>query len=47
MEGTLALAAIAQGWKFGRVSGERETMRVDPSVSLRPQGPVRLRVERR
>jgi cytochrome P450 len=47
MEGTLALAAIAQGWKFERVSGERETMRVDPSVSLRPQGPVRLRVERR
>jgi cytochrome P450 len=47
MEGTLALAAIAQGWKFERVSGERETMRVDPSVSLRPKGPLRLRVERR
>jgi cytochrome P450 len=47
MEGTLALAAIAQEWRFGRVAGDEDRMKVDPSVSLRPKGPVRVRVERR
>jgi len=47
MEGTLALAAIAQEWRFCTVDGDDGGMRVDPSVSLRPKGPVRVRVERR
>ena len=47
MEGTLALAAIAQSWKFAAGPGTTETMPIQPSVSLRPKGPVMLRVERR
>jgi cytochrome P450 len=48
MEGTLALAAIAQKWKFlPAVGTEAETMRIEPSVSLRPKGAVMVRVERR
>jgi cytochrome P450 len=47
MEGTLALAAMAQEWRFVRVDGEPTEMKIDPSISLRPKGPVMLRVARR
>lgn len=47
MEGALSLAAMAQDWQFSRMDGGGDVMKVDPSVSLRPKGPVMLRVERR
>jgi cytochrome P450 len=47
MEGTLALASMAQDWRFVRIDGEPTEMKIDPSISLRPKGPVMLRVERR
>jgi cytochrome P450 len=45
MEGVLALAAIVQDWRLVPVTeGEPE---LAPEVTLRPKGPVRVRVERR
>ncbi len=46
MEGALALAAMAQEWRFCRV-GEAKELGISPSVSLRPKGKVMVRVERR
>jgi cytochrome P450 len=47
MEGTLALAAMMQSWRVARGEDGSGEIRIDPSVSLRPKGAVRLRVERR
>ena len=47
MEGVLALAGMVQHWRFVLPEGESPAMRVKASVTLRPRGPVRLRVERR
>ena len=44
MEGALSLAAMCQQWRFEREPGEIE---LDPSVSLRPKGPVMVKVLRR
>jgi cytochrome P450 len=47
MEGVLGLAAMLQEWRVTPLEGADETIAVSPSVTLRPRGPVRLRVERR
>jgi cytochrome P450 len=47
MEGTLALAAMMQEWHVQPLEGATKTIALAPSVSLRPKGPVLLRVERR
>jgi cytochrome P450 len=47
MEGALSLAAMCQEWRFLPGVAAGEAMKVDPSVSLRPKGPVILRAERR
>ena len=47
MEGTLALAALMQGWRVRPLEGAPRTIALAPSVTLRPRGPVMLRVERR
>jgi cytochrome P450 len=47
MEGTLTLAAMIQEWRVVRLEGAPRAIAIAPSVSLRPKGPVRLRVERR
>ena len=47
MEGVLALAVMAQDWRLVLPAGEPTTMAVKPSVTLRPNGPVRLLLERR
>jgi cytochrome P450 len=47
MEGTLTLAAMIQEWRVVRLEGAPRSIDIAPSVSLRPKGPVRLRVERR
>jgi cytochrome P450 len=47
MEGTLALAAMLQEWRVRPLEGAPRTIALAPSVSLRPRGPVMLRVERR
>jgi cytochrome P450 len=44
MEGALSLAAMCQEWCFEQVPGD---IVLNPSVSLRPKGPVRVRVVRR
>ncbi len=44
MEGALSLAAMCQQWRFERGPGE---IGLDPSVSLRPKGPVMVTVVRR
>jgi cytochrome P450 len=46
MEGTLVLAAIVQEWRLYDAGAAAE-LPLDPSVTLRPKGPVKLRVERR
>ena len=45
MEGTLVLATIARRWRFRAVSDELPA--VQPVVTLRPRGGLRMRVERR
>jgi cytochrome P450 len=45
MEGVLALAAIMQEWRL--VPMEEGEPELAPEVTLRPKGPVRVRVERR
>ena len=47
MEGTLCLAAIVQHWRLSPAPGTEGDIAIDPSVSLRPKGPVPLRLERR
>jgi cytochrome P450 len=47
MEGALSLAAMCQEWRFLPGAAAGAAMKVDPSVSLRPKGPVLLKVERR
>lgn len=47
MEGALCLAAMVQEWRFATPADATEELAVDPAISLRPKGPVRLRVERR
>jgi cytochrome P450 len=47
MEGTLALATMAQEWQVAPADNASPDLPVSPSVSLRPSGPVMLRVERR
>ncbi len=47
MEGTLILAAMLQHWRILPAPGASATLPVSPSVSLRPSGPVMLRVEPR
>ncbi len=47
MEGVLALAVMAQEWRIALPEGAAKTIAVKPSVTLRPSGPVMLRLERR
>ena len=47
MEGVLALAVMVGQWRLRLPAGERQSVAVEPSVTLRPKGPVRLRLERR
>lgn len=47
MEGALSLAAVLQDWRFERADAGGGALRLEPSVSLRPRGPVLLRVLRR
>ena len=47
LEGTLALAALMQGWRVRPLEGAPRTIALVPSVTLRPRGPVMLCVERR
>ncbi len=47
MEGVLALATIAQHWQLLPLAGDKGPIPIAPSISLRPHGPVRLRVQRR
>lgn len=47
MEGVLALAVLAQQWRFVLPVGAEAALLLKPSVTLRPKGPVRLRLERR
>ena len=45
--GALGLAAMLQQWRVAPLNGAATTIAFSPSVTLRPKGPVRLRVERR
>jgi cytochrome P450 len=47
MEGTLGLAAMMQECRVVALEGAAEEIAISPSVTLRPKGPVMLRVERR
>ncbi len=47
MEGVLCLAVMVQQWRFMVPAEVSRTMKLSPSVTLRPKGPVRLRIERR
>ncbi len=47
MEGVFALAVIVQQWQLRLPAGARGTLQVKPSVTLRPRGPVLLRMDRR
>ncbi len=47
MEGVLALAVMVQQWRFALPDGAAGTLAIKPSVTLRPKGPVRLKLERR
>ncbi len=47
MEGTLILAAVAQAWRLAPAPNTPAEIPYTPSVSLRPKGPVPLRVHRR
>jgi cytochrome P450 len=44
MEGTLSLATIMQAWRVTMPDGNQREIAIDPSVSLRPSGPVPLRM---
>jgi cytochrome P450 len=47
MGGVLILASVARSWKLSLTQGAPNVVPVKPAISLRPQGGVRLRVERR
>ena len=48
MEGVLSLATLVQGWQLAPAAADRGApIPISPSVSLRPKGPVPLRVMRR
>ncbi len=47
MEGVLALASIVQKWRLLPSADAKRDMRIKPSVSLRPKGPVMLKLELR
>ena len=47
MEGVLVLATILQHWRLALPDGQTGPIRFTPAVSLRPNGPVALRVELR
>jgi cytochrome P450 len=47
MEGALCLAAMVQDWSFSLPPSAAEELPLNPAISLRPKGPVMLRVERR
>ena len=47
MEGALSLAAIVQQWRFLPGPTGARPLPIDPVISLRPKGPVLLRVEPR
>ena len=45
MEGVLSLATLVQGWQLAPAAADRGApIPISPSVSLRPKGPVPLRV---
>jgi len=46
MEGTFCLAVFARDWRLSRVDGSVLEPELDPAITLRPKGPVPLRVER-
>jgi cytochrome P450 len=47
MEGVLALATIFQHWRLTPAAGHDGAIPIEPAISLRPRGAVRLLVERR
>ena len=47
MEGVLALAAMAQEWRFILPEGAPKTLALKPAVTLRPRGHVMLQLQRR
>ncbi len=47
MEAVLCLAVMVGRWRFCLPEGEGRALKVTPNITLRPKGPVRLRVERR
>ena len=47
MEAVLCLAVMVGRWRFSVPEGVPVEMKTVPNVTLRPKGPVRLRVERR
>jgi len=47
MEGTLCLAAMMQQWSVALPDGAAANLPLNPAISLRPAGPVLLRVQRR
>ena len=47
MEGVLILSFVARHWRLSLPSDASHDLRMRPAISLRPEGGVRLRVERR
>jgi cytochrome P450 len=47
MEGVLVLAFVARHWRLSLPSDAPQELQMRPAISLRPEGGVRLRVERR
>jgi cytochrome P450 len=47
MEGVLILASVACHWRLSLPDGARAELPLQPAISLRPKGGVRLRVDRR
>ena len=46
MEGVLILATIARDWTLAPADGATKTLRLDPKVTLRPRGGVKLQLQR-
>jgi cytochrome P450 len=47
MEGVLILASVTRDWRLTLPDGAPPTLPMRPAISLRPQGGVHLKVERR
>jgi cytochrome P450 len=47
MEGVLILAFVAHHWRLSLPSDAPRELPMQPAISLRPKGGVRLRVDRR